>query len=65
MLWQATGDDKLTSIELAKIQPPGGVPLSIVKPGTTEIGVDQLNMVTACTAVAAMAQPKKLGLQVN
>jgi len=65
VLWQATGDDKPTSIELAKIQPPGGVPLSIVKPGTTEIGVDQLNMVTACTAVAAMAQPKKLGLQAN
>jgi RNA polymerase sigma factor (sigma-70 family) len=31
--------------DLGKIQPPGGVPLSLVKPGTTAIGVDQLNKV--------------------
>jgi hypothetical protein len=36
--------------------PPGGVSLSIVTPGTTEIGVDQLNMVTACTAVAEICE---------
>src|SRR5262245_22109752 len=41
----AQGDDKSTSKELGKIQPPGGVPLPLVKPGTTEIGVDELNKV--------------------
>jgi hypothetical protein len=39
------GDDKPTSKDLSKIQPPGGAPLPLVKPGTTEIGVDELNMV--------------------
>jgi hypothetical protein len=41
----ALGDDKPTSKDLGKIQPPGGVPLPIVRPGTTEIGVDELNKV--------------------
>ncbi len=41
----AQGDDKPTSKDLGKIQPPGGVPLPIVRPGTTEIGVDELNKV--------------------
>src|SRR5262249_4511679 len=41
----ALGDDKPTSRDLGKIQPPGGVPLPIVRPGTTEIGVDELNKV--------------------
>ena len=31
--------------DLGKIVPPGGVPLSLVKPGTNEIGVAQLNKV--------------------
>jgi hypothetical protein len=39
------GDDKPTPNDLGKIQPPGGVPLPLVKPGTNEIGVDQLNKV--------------------
>jgi hypothetical protein len=37
----AQGDDKPTSKDLGKIQPPGGVPLSPGKPGT-EISVDYL-----------------------
>jgi hypothetical protein len=41
----AHGDDKPTSNDLGKIQPPGGVPLPLVKPGTNRIGVDQLNKV--------------------
>jgi hypothetical protein len=41
----ARGDDKPTSKDLGKIQPPGGVPLPVVKPGTNTIGVDQLNKV--------------------
>jgi hypothetical protein len=39
------GDDKPTPNDLGKVQPPGGVPLPLVKPGTNEIGVDQLNKV--------------------
>jgi len=31
--------------DLGKIQPPGGVPLPLVKPGTNAIGVDELNKV--------------------
>lgn len=38
-------DDKPSSIDLSKIEPPGGVPLPLVKPGTNEIGVEQLNKV--------------------
>lgn len=41
----ARGDDKPTSKDLGKIRPPGGVPLPLVRPGTTEIGVDELNKV--------------------
>jgi hypothetical protein len=41
----AHGDDKPMSIDLRKIEPPGGVPLPVVKPGTNEIGVDELNKV--------------------
>src|SRR5437899_414368 len=41
----ARGDDKPTSKDLSKIQPPGGVPLPLVRPGTTEIGVYELNKV--------------------
>jgi hypothetical protein len=41
----AQGDDKPMSIDLRKIEPPGGVPLPVVKPGTSEIGVDELNKV--------------------
>jgi hypothetical protein len=41
----AQGDDKPTPKDLGKIQPPGGVPLPLVKPGTTAIGVDELNKV--------------------
>jgi hypothetical protein len=41
----AQGDDKPTSKDLGKIQPPGGVPLPLVRPGTTAIGVDELNKV--------------------
>jgi hypothetical protein len=41
----AWGDDKPASKDLGKIQPPAGVPLPLVKPGTTTIGVDQLNKV--------------------
>jgi hypothetical protein len=41
----AQGDDKPTSNDLSKIQPPGGVPLPLVRPGTTEIGVGELNQV--------------------
>jgi hypothetical protein len=41
----ARGDDKPASKDLGKIQPPAGVPLPLVKPGTTTIGVDQLNKV--------------------
>lgn len=41
----AQGDDKPTSNDLGKIQPPGGVPLPLFKPGTTTFGVDQLNKV--------------------
>jgi RNA polymerase sigma factor (sigma-70 family) len=32
-----------SSKDLSKIEPPGGVPLSLVEPGTNKIGVDQLN----------------------
>ena len=39
----AQGDDKPTSKDLGKIQPPGGVPLPLVRPGTTAISVDELN----------------------
>jgi hypothetical protein len=39
------GDDKPTLTDLRKIQPPGGVPLPLVRPGTTGIGVDELNKV--------------------
>ena len=35
----APGDDQPTPSDLGKIQPPGGVPLPLVKPGTTAIGV--------------------------
>jgi hypothetical protein len=41
----AQGDDKPASKDLSKIQPPGGVPLPIVKPGTNTLGVDELNKV--------------------
>src|SRR6478672_10292644 len=41
----AQGGEKLTSKDFSKIQPPGGVPLALVRPGTTEIGVDELNKV--------------------
>jgi RNA polymerase sigma factor (sigma-70 family) len=37
--------DRRPRLDLGKIQPPGGVPLPLVKPGTTEIGVDELNKV--------------------
>src|SRR5206468_137385 len=33
------------SKDLSKIEPPGGAPLSVVKPGTTVIGVAELNKV--------------------
>ena len=39
------GDDKPAPKDLGKIEPPGGVPLPLVKPGTNSIGVDQLNKV--------------------
>ena len=39
------GGDKPMSKDLGKIQPPGGVPLPLFKPGTTTFGVDQLNKV--------------------
>ncbi|MDB5307179.1 MAG: hypothetical protein JWO38_1381 [Gemmataceae bacterium] len=32
--------------DLGKIEPPGGVPLLLVEPGTKKIGVDQLNKVS-------------------
>jgi hypothetical protein len=38
----AQGDDKK---DLGKVQPPGRVPLRLVKPGTNAIGVDELNKV--------------------
>jgi len=41
----AQGEDKPTSKDLGKIQPPAGVPLPLFKPGTTTFGVDQLNKV--------------------
>jgi len=41
----ARGGDQPTSNDLGKIQPPGGTPLPLVRPGTTEIGVDELNKV--------------------
>jgi hypothetical protein len=34
-----------SSKDLSKIEPPGGVPLPLVEPGTNKIGVDQLNKV--------------------
>jgi hypothetical protein len=37
--------DKPSPKDLSRVEPPGGVPLSLVKPGTKEIGVDQLNKV--------------------
>jgi RNA polymerase sigma factor (sigma-70 family) len=37
--------DTRRPLDLGKIQPPGGVPLPLVKPGTAEIGVDELNKV--------------------
>jgi RNA polymerase sigma factor (sigma-70 family) len=36
----------VSSKDLRRIEPPGGVPLPIVKPGTNEIGVDELNKVS-------------------
>lgn len=36
---------KKPPVDLGKIQPPGGVPLALVKPGTNAIGVDELNKV--------------------
>jgi hypothetical protein len=41
----AQGNDKPASKDLGKIQPPGGVPLPLVKAGTKAIGVDELNKV--------------------
>jgi hypothetical protein len=41
----AQGDDKPALKDLRQIRPPGGVPLPLVKPGTTEIGVEELNKV--------------------
>src|SRR5688572_5891920 len=41
----AGGDDKPPPKDLGKIQPPGGVPLPIVRPGTNRIGVAELNRV--------------------
>ena len=38
--------DKPSPKDLSKIEPPGGVPLPLVKPGTKQIGVDQLNKVS-------------------
>jgi RNA polymerase sigma factor (sigma-70 family) len=38
--------DKPSSKDLRTIEPPGGVPLSLVEPGTKKIGVDQLNKVS-------------------
>jgi RNA polymerase sigma factor (sigma-70 family) len=38
-------DDKPPSKDLGKVEPPGGVPLPLVGPGTKKIGVDQLNKV--------------------
>jgi hypothetical protein len=43
----ARGDDPPPSNVLGKIKPPGGVPLPLVKPGTKEIGVGELNKVKA------------------
>lgn len=44
---EVTAEERKTAPpkDLGKIQPPGGVPLPLVKPGTNEIGVDQLNKV--------------------
>lgn len=41
----ARGEDQPTSKDLGKIQPPGGIPLPLVEPGTNNIGVDELNRV--------------------
>src|SRR5262249_22969316 len=41
----ARGDDKPTSKDLGKIQPPGGVPLDFGRPGTP-IKVDALKQAT-------------------
>jgi hypothetical protein len=41
----AQADNKSTSKDLGKIQPPGGVPLPVVKPGTNRFGVEELNKV--------------------
>lgn len=38
--------NKPTPKDLSKIEPPGGIPLSLVKPGTRVFGVDQLNKVS-------------------
>ena len=40
-------ENKPAPKDLGKIQPPGGVPLPLLKPGTNAIGVDQLNKVRA------------------
>jgi hypothetical protein len=42
----ARGDGKPSPQNLRTIQPPAGVPLPLVMPGTNSIGVDQLNKVT-------------------
>lgn len=41
----APADDKPAPKDLGKITPPGGVPLRLTKPGSTAIGVDELNKV--------------------
>ena len=41
----AQGDDKPTSNDLGKIQPPGGVPLPLEEPGRPGIKVELLNKV--------------------
>lgn len=47
-------ENKPAPKDLGKIQPPGGVPLPLVKPGTNAIDVDQLNKVrTRLEAVPA------------
>jgi hypothetical protein len=44
-IYVAQAEDKPTSKDLSTIQPPGGIPLPVVRPGTTAIGVDELNKV--------------------
>lgn len=43
----ARSDDKTTSTDLRKIQPPGGIPLPLEEPGKPGIKVDLLNKVKA------------------